>query len=91
MYHDHTIPVYIGDRPLWTIAGQALDYFPFFFLARFIGGFALTGYARVFSVLSFGYVIGLFVLLSQGSNGPYETGMCDVGHRALPSLGLLYM
>ena len=46
MYHDHTMPVYIGDRPLWTIAGQALDYFPFFFLARFIGGFALTGYAR---------------------------------------------
>ena len=47
MCYDHTLSVYIGDRPLRTIAGQALGYFLFFSLTRsFHWRFCLDGLCK---------------------------------------------
>ena len=61
MCYDHTLSVHIGDRPLWTIAGQALGCFLFFSLPRsFHWRFRLDGLCKGPS----SYELALFVLVS---------------------------
>ena len=69
MCYDHTLSVYIGDRPLTTIAGQALAWlFPVLFSEPSVSSAVsprrvMQGF-QVFYPLVLCYELALFVLVS---------------------------